>query len=416
MSTLSTTMGKDQVSRASLPERLAKALFVKFLSKIEHGQLVVHDGREVMTFGRKSRLSARITVQDRRFYGKVVLGGSVGAGEAYIDHLWDTSDLVMVVRIIARNVDLLNNFEKRYGWVFQPYHLLMHRRNRNSKKGSRRNISSHYDLGNDLYRSFLDSRMMYSSAIYPDQSSDLEQASAHKLDLICRRLDLQPDDQVIEIGSGWGGFAIHAAANYGCRVTTTTISEAQYQEARARIQAAGLADRINLVKKDYRELTGSYDKLVSIEMIEAVGHHFLPGYFATCGRLLKENGRMLIQAITINDQSYNRYVRSVDFIQRHVFPGGSLVSNRIMLDLIAQHTDMVVRGLHDFGSDYARTIGAWQEEFNHSWESLETRGYDDRFRRLWNFYLAYCRGGFLERTISVVHLVADKPKYGLKEP
>lgn len=415
MSTLSTTMAKDQVTRASLPERLAKALFVKFLKKIEHGQLVVHDGSEVMTFGTKSHLRARITVQDRRFYAKVLLGGSVGAGEAYIDHLWDTSDLVMVVRIIARNIDLLNNFEKRYGWVFQPYHLLMHRRNRNSKKGSRRNISSHYDLGNDLYRSFLDSRMMYSSAIYPDQSSDLEQASVHKLDRICRRLELQPDDHVIEIGSGWGGFAIHAAANYGCRVTTTTISEAQYQEAEARIGAAGLADRITLVKKDYRDLTGSYDKLVSIEMIEAVGHPYLPGYFATCSRLLKEHGRMLIQAITINDQSYNRYVRSVDFIQRHVFPGGSLVSNRIMLNLIARHTNMVVRGLHDFGNDYAKTIGAWQERFNRSWESLESMGYDDRFRRLWNFYLAYCRGGFHERTISVVHLVADKPGHGLKE-
>jgi cyclopropane-fatty-acyl-phospholipid synthase len=415
MSTLSTTMGKDQATRASLPERMAKAIFLKFLKKIEHGQLIIHDGREVMTFGEQSHLSARITVQDRRFYGKVLLGGSVGAGEAYIDRLWDTSDLVMVVRIIARNVDLLNDFEKRYGWVFQPYHLLMHRRNRNSRKGSRRNISSHYDLGNDLYRSFLDSRMMYSSAIYPHPSSDLEQASVHKLDLICRRLDLQPEDHVIEIGSGWGGFAIHAAANYGCRVTTTTISQAQYQEAEARIQAAGLKEKITLVKKDYRELTGSYDKLVSIEMIEAVGHHYLPGYFETCGRLLKETGRMLIQAITINDQSYSRYVRSVDFIQRHVFPGGSLVSNQIMLDLIAKNTNLVVRGLHDFGGDYARTIAAWQEKFNHAWESLEAMGYDDRFRRLWNFYLAYCRGGFMERTISVVHLVADKPEYGLGE-
>jgi cyclopropane-fatty-acyl-phospholipid synthase len=257
--------------------------------------------------------------------------------------------------------------------------------------------------------------MMYSSAIYPHPSSDLEQASVHKLDLICRRLDLQPEDHVIEIGSGWGGFAIHAAANYGCRVTTTTISQAQYQEAEARIQAAGLKEKITLVKKDYRELTGSYDKLVSIEMIEAVGHHYLPGYFETCGRLLKETGRMLIQAITINDQSYSRYVRSVDFIQRHVFPGGSLVSNQIMLDLIAKNTNLVVRGLHDFGGDYARTIAAWQEKFNHAWESLEAMGYDDRFRRLWNFYLAYCRGGFMERTISVVHLVADKPEYGLGE-
>ncbi|MEJ2056271.1 MAG: cyclopropane-fatty-acyl-phospholipid synthase [Desulfofustis sp.] len=416
MSTLTTTIEKERGSGASLSSRLGKTVFVKFLERIEDGQLIVHDGQNVMTFGSKSRLSARITVLDQRFYAKVVLGGSVGAGEAYIDRYWDTSDLVSVIRIIARNVDRLNRFEKRYGWIFQPYHLLMHRRNSNSRTGARRNISSHYDLGNDLYKSFLDSSMMYSSAIYPSQSSDLEQASTFKLERICKRLDLQPGDHLIEIGSGWGGFAIHAAANYGCQVTTTTISEAQHREAKQRIEAAGLGDRIKLLNQDYRDLTGTYDKLVSIEMIEAVGHQYLPAYFAACSRLLKKTGRMLIQAITINDQEYNRYIRSVDFIQRHVFPGGSLVSNRTMLDLIAEKTNMVVRGLHDFGLDYARTLHDWQLRFNRNFDSLEPLGYDERFRRLWNFYLAYCQGGFMERTISVVHLVADKPKHGLQEP
>ncbi len=416
MSTLTTTIEKDRESGASLSNRLAKTLFVKFLERIEHGQLIVHDGRNVMTFGSKSRLSAHITVLDQRFYAKVVLGGSVGAGEAYIDRFWDSGDLVSVIRIIARNIDLLNRFEKRYGWLLQPYHLLMHRQNRNSRDGSRRNIASHYDLGNDLYRSFLDRSMMYSSAIYPSQSSDLDQASTHKLERICSRLNLQPDDHVIEIGSGWGGFAIHAAANYGCRVTTTTISAAQHQEAKQRIDAAGLGDRIRLLNQDYRDLTGVYDKLVSIEMIEAVGHAYLPEYFTACSRLLKKTGRMLLQAITINDQEYKRYIRSVDFIQRHIFPGGSLVANRTMFDLIAEKTDMVVRGLHDFGLDYARTLHDWQERFNRNFDSLEPLGYDERFRRLWNFYLAYCRGGFMERTISVVHLVADKPRYGLQAP
>lgn len=415
MSTLTTTIDKDRESGASLPSRLGKSLFVKFLKTIEHGRLIVHDGAEVMTFGPKSSLCARITVLDQRFYGKVVLGGSVGAGEAYIDRFWDTGDLVTVIRIIARNIDLLNRFEKRYGWLFRPYQMLQHRRNRNSRSGSRRNISSHYDLGNDLYRSFLDRTMMYSSAIYPAPWSSLEEASTHKLDRICKKLDLQPADHVIEIGSGWGGFAIHAAANYDCRVTTTTISEAQFQEAKERIQAAGLGDKITLLKQDYRDLSGEYDKLVSIEMIEAVGHAYLPEYFSTCSRLLKKTGRMLIQAITINDQEYKRYIRGVDFIQRHVFPGGSLVSNRTMIDLISEKTDMVVRGLHDFGLDYARTLHDWQARFNRNFESLEPLGYDDRFRRLWNFYLAYCRGGFMERTISVVHLVANKPNHGLQE-
>ncbi len=415
MSTLTTTLSKERESSASLSGRLAKTIFLKFLRQIEHGQLIVSDGEEVFTFGTKSHLCARITVLDQRFYSKVLWGGSVGAGEAYVDHLWDTNDLVMVVRIIARNVDLLNSFEKRFGWFFQPYQLLMHRRNRNNRSGSKRNISSHYDLGNELYRTFLDSKMMYSSAIYPDQSCDLEQASTHKLELICRKLDLQPTDEVIEIGSGWGGFAIYAAANYGCRVTTTTISEAQYKEAQKRIQEAGLTDRITLLKNDYRDLTGKFDKLVSIEMIEAVGHEYLPGYFAQCGRLLNNNGRMVLQAITINDQSYKRYIKGVDFIQRHVFPGGSLVSNNAMLELIARKTDMVVRNLEDFGGDYARTIGDWMSNFNSSFDSLEVYGYDDRFLRLWNFYLAYCQGGFQEKTISVVHLVADKPNHGLEK-
>ena len=394
-----------------MTERWAKALFLRFMENLKNGQLSVSDGEEVMTFGSDGELSARITVLDQQFYSKLVLGGSIGAGEAYIDRLWDTNDLVAVVRIIARNMGLLNRLEKRFGWLFQPYRLLLHRRNRNNKNGAKRNIISHYDLGNDLYKSFLDSRMMYSAAIYPDESSDLEQAAGHKLDIICRKLALTPEDSVVEIGSGWGGFAIHAAANYGCTVTTTTISEAQFEEAKRRIDKAGVRDKVTLLKKDYRDLDGTYDKLVSIEMIEAVGHEYLPDYFATCSRLLKPAGKMLLQAITISDQVYEQYRKGVDFIQRHVFPGGCLVANRVMFDLIARKTDMVVRGLEDFGLDYARTLNDWRSAFGRSTDSLEHNGYDDRFRRLWNFYLAYCEGGFRERWISVVHLLATKPDF-----
>ncbi len=411
MNTLTTTAGKAQERSGSMTERWAKALFLRFMEHLKNGQLSVSDGEEVMTFGSDGELSARITVLDQQFYSKLVLGGSIGAGEAYIDRLWDTNDLVAVVRIIARNMGLLNRLEKRFGWLFQPYRLLLHRRNRNNKNGAKRNIISHYDLGNDLYKSFLDSRMMYSAAIYPDESSDLEQAAGHKLDIICRKLALTPEDSVVEIGSGWGGFAIHAAANYGCTVTTTTISEAQFEEAKRRIDKAGVRDKVTLLKKDYRDLDGTYDKLVSIEMIEAVGHEYLPDYFATCSRLLKPAGKMLLQAITISDQVYEQYRKGVDFIQRHVFPGGSLVANRVMFDLIARKTDMVVRGLEDFGLDYARTLNDWRSAFGRSTDSLEHNGYDDRFRRLWNFYLAYCEGGFRERWISVVHLLATKPDF-----
>ena len=409
MNTLSTTAEKTVSHSGSITERWAKTLFVRFMDHLTHGQLSVSDGDEMMIFGSDSDLSAHITVLDPRFYSKLILGGSIGAGEAYVERYWDTNDLVAVVRVISRNLELLNKLEKRFGWFFKPYRLLLHRRNRNDKSGSRRNIISHYDLGNDLYQGFLDSRMMYSSAIYPDNDSNLEQAAGHKLDIICRKLDLRPGDSVVEIGSGWGGFAIHAAANYGCRVTTTTISDAQYEEAKKRIEEAGLSDRITLLKKDYRDLDGTFDKLVSIEMIEAVGHEYLPDYFAKCSSLLKSNGKMLLQAITISDQNYDHYLSGVDFIQRHVFPGGCLVANTVMFDLITRNTDMVVRDLDDFGYDYARTLNDWRIAFGRCTDSLELKGYDDRFRRLWNFYLAYCEGGFRERRISVVHLVATKP-------
>jgi len=396
-------------------DRWAKSIFLRILETLTHGQLTISDGEEQFRFGTDPAFRAHVRVRDPRFYRRLLFGGSIGAGESYIDGQWEADDLAMVVRIIARNLPTMKGIEKRFGWALKPYRTLMHRRNRNDRGGAKRNILNHYDIGNDLYASFLDSRMMYSAAVYQDDSSDLEQAAGHKLDLICRKLDLQPDDHVIEIGSGWCGFAIHAAAVYGCRVTTTTISDAQYEEGRKRIEQAGLADRITLLKKDYRDLDGQYDKLVSIEMIEAVGHDFLPDYFARCGRLLKPDGVMLLQAITMNDQGYDDYINGVDFIQRHVFPGGCLVSNRGMFQLIAAKTDMVVRTLDDFGSHYARTLRDWRERFNRAFDSGQLPGYDERFRNLWNFYLAYCEGGFSERKISVVHLVATKPNHGLAE-
>jgi cyclopropane-fatty-acyl-phospholipid synthase len=253
--------------------------------------------------------------------------------------------------------------------------------------------------------------MMYSSAIYAEKSSSLEEASINKLEVICNKLDLKETDRVIEIGTGWGGFAIHAAKNYGCHVTTTTISEAQYREAKERVQAAGLEDKITLLKKDYRDLSGQYDKLVSIEMIEAVGYNYLSEYFRKCGSLLKDNGLMLIQAITIQDQKFNQYARSVDFIQRHIFPGGCLASNRKMLELICDTTNMVVQNLEDYGIHYARTLKEWRKRFNANFSKLQDHGFDERFRRLWEFYLCYCEGGFLEKSISVVQLVAAKPGF-----
>jgi len=308
-------------------------------------------------------------------------------------------------------MELLERMEKGLALPRTPLRLDSHRIRNNSRNGAKRNILAHYDLGNDMYASFLDDAMMYSSAIYPAPESSLEEASTNKLDIICTKLQLCPDDHVIEIGTGWGGFAIHAARHYGCRVTTTTISEAQYTEARERIDSAGLSDRITLLHKDYRDLEGTYDKLVSIEMIEAVGYRYLPVFFSKCNSLLKRNGTMLLQAITIRDQQFNAYMRSVDFIQRYIFPGGCLLSNDTMVEMIASKTDMVVRGLEDFGLHYAKTLQEWRQRFNTSFQTLQSHGFDERFRRLWEFYLCYCEGGFLERSISVVHLVASRPAH-----
>ncbi len=393
----------------TLIDKLAKQMVFRLLGAMRFGQMSIRDGKNRWTFGTDPTLKAHVTVRDARFYRQVLFGGSIGAGEAYIDHLWDVDDLTVLSQIMVLNMDLLDRMERGLGWFLQLFRLVGHAVKKNSRKGSKRNILAHYDLGNEMYRSFLDPTMMYSSAIYPSKSSSLEEASLYKLETICKKLDLQPTDRVIEIGSGWGGFAIYAARNYGCHVTTTTISDAQYKEAKARIAAAGLADRITLLRSDYRDLHGSFDKLVSIEMVEAVGRKYLPTFFKKCGELLAENGTMLLQAITIRDNKYEQYARSVDFIQRHIFPGGHIPSVTRMVNLLTEKTDMVVRRLDDFGLDYARTLHDWRRRFAKAFPSLRDHGYDERFRRLWEFYLCYCEGGFLERSISVVHLVASRP-------
>jgi cyclopropane-fatty-acyl-phospholipid synthase len=393
----------------SITDRWIRALVLKMLGRIRHGQIILQDGRNRLTFGRDRGLRVHLTVRHPGFYRKVLFGGSIGAGEAYVEGLWKVDDLTRLVRIMVLNMDLLDRMERGVARFLRPYHFLRHLLNGNSRRGAKKNIISHYDLGNDMYEAFLDPTMMYSSAIYPAEGSSLERASLHKLDTICRKLDLKPTDRVIEIGSGWGGFAIHAARNYGCHVTTTTISDAQYEEAKERIAEAGLTEKITLLKQDYRDLDGRYDKLVSIEMIEAVGHRYLPEFFRKCGELLKADGMMLLQAITIRDQKYRQYVYSVDFIQRHIFPGGCLPSNERMLGLVSGTTDMVVRHLEDFGFDYARTLRDWRIRFEKAFPALREKGYDETFRRLWEFYLCYCEGGFLERAISVVHLVATRP-------
>lgn len=398
----------SQQDGKSIATNWSRTILIRLLRRLASGQIILNEGENVWSFGNGDP-TVNITVNDQAAYRKVLFGGSIGAGEAYVDKLWDVDDLQALIQIMVLNIPLLDRMEKGFAWLKRPFDLAVHLFNTNSKHGSKRNILAHYDLGNEMYKSFLDSEMMYSAAIYPRPDSTLDEAQQHKLELICRKLDLQPNDSVIEIGSGWGGFAIYAASHFGCRVTTTTISDAQYEEATARVIEAGLSGRITVLQTDYRELSGQYDKLVSIEMVEAVGHSFLPVFFKKCCELLKRDGKMLLQAITIIDQKYKQYATSVDFIQRYIFPGGCLLSNNRMLQLLAEKTDMVVRHIDDFGLDYARTIQDWRERFHNAFPYLEKQGYDETFKRLWDFYFCYCLGGFLERYISVVHVVATRP-------
>ncbi|CAM3619652.1 SAM-dependent methyltransferase [Pseudoalteromonas maricaloris] len=393
-------------------DRLYKKLVFGALNTLETGKVVLVEGDQKYCFGEsETSLSVDIQVHSVQMYKLFALGGSVGAGESYILGHWSCSDLTKLIEIFVLNQDQLDAFENKFAFFSGIANKIKHLKNKNSKQGSKRNIVAHYDLGNDLYESFLSEEMLYSSAVYPSKDVSLEEAQQHKLAAICERLDLQPTDKVVEIGTGWGAFAVYAAKHYGCHITTTTISEEQHAYVKALIEKEGLQQHITLLKQDYRELDGQYDKLVSIEMIEAVGHAYLSGFFTKCNDLLKPTGAMLIQAITIACQRYQHYLKQSDFIQQYIFPGGCLPSVSEMSKQIVNSTDMVVHELHDIGLHYARTLYDWRVRFEKAWPSLDSKRFDERFYRLWQFYLCYCEGAFKQRATSAVHLVARKPRY-----
>lgn len=392
----------------------AKSLLIKQLSQLSEGELILHDG-EILRFGRPHRdfpQPIHLHVEDEGFYGDTVFGGSIGAAEAYMAGYWHSAQLVDLVRLLARNRNVLESMDGgRFSWITQNLRRLIHAFHRNTQQGSRRNISAHYDLGNEFFQLFLDETMMYSCAYFEHPQASLYQASIAKLDQICLWLQLKPEDHVIEIGSGWGGFAIHAASHYGCKVTTTTISQQQYDLARERIQAAGLQDRITLLFEDYRNLSGQYDKLVSIEMVEAVGHQFYDTYFAQCAHLLKADGLALIQAITIADQQFVQARDEVDFIKRHIFPGSCIPSITALIDAATRSSDLNLIRLQDIGPHYAITLRRWREAFMAKLDAVRQQGYSEAFIKMWEFYLAYCEGGYLERAIGDAWMLFAKPRY-----
>ncbi|RUO35052.1 SAM-dependent methyltransferase [Aliidiomarina soli] len=392
-------------------EKWSREIALRAFARLKYGHLILTEqGHVVGEFGNKQDpLHARIDVQSARMYRRFLLNGDIGAGESYIDGDWQTPDLVAVIRIFARNLDAMDEIASRFGWLTWPLQKLAFMSRRNSKRKAKENILSHYDLGNELYSRFLDPQMQYSSAVYPDQDTSLAEAQSYKLKRLCDMLDLQPGDHLLEIGTGWGGLAVYAAKHYGCKVTSTTISDAQLAYAQTRVSAEGLDQQVTLLNQDYRDLEGTFDKLVSVEMIEAVGQQYLAGFFRKCSQLLKPSGRMVLQAITIADQRAERYNRDVDFIQQHVFPGGYLPSVELIGRLTRKKTDMVIRQLDDIGLDYAQTLSDWRQAFNQHANELSELGYDERFTRFWNYYLCYCEGGFSERRVSAVQLLATKP-------
>ncbi len=393
-------------------DRIARRVVLALLKKLVHGRLTLVENGLQQHFGAKSdrfSLQAVITAHHPQLYTRLLFGGSIGAAEAYMEGFWSADDLTMVVRILAVNQKAFEEMEKGLARLTAPFYKFYHYVRKNTKAGSRRNILAHYDLGNDFYELFLDETMTYSCGIFEKRHSSLREASEAKYDRICRKLQLAAGERVVEIGTGWGGFAVHATRNYGVQVTTTTISDQQHQFARNRIKAAGLQDRITLLKKDYRDLSGKFDKLVSIEMIEAVGHQYLATFFRTCSRLLKDDGMMALQAIIIGDQIFDRHKRSVDFIKRYIFPGSCIPSITAISNAVAGATDLRLVDLEDLTAHYAITLREWRRRFFENIEKVRSLGFSDTFIRMWEYYLCYCEGGFAERYIGDVQMLFVKP-------
>ena len=399
---------------ARIGEKIARQALFKVLGSIKVGSLTLHEGQDTRHFGRQGvsgEPQAEVHIHNPAVYGQLLTGGSIAGGEAYIQCHWSSPAPTEVTRLFSANLATMDSLDAKQSWAMRVALNIAHRLNRNTAEGSRENIAAHYDLGNEFFALFLDPTMMYSSAIFESGDMSLEDASMAKLDELCQQLELKPDDHLLEIGTGWGGMAIHAAKNYGCRVTTTTISREQYDRACQMVAQEGLEDRVTLLCEDYRNLSGEYDKLVSIEMIEAVGHEFYKNYFECCTNLLKDDGKMVIQAITVADQRYKLARDSVDYIKRYIFPGGCLPSVAVIANHIANDTDLQIVHLRDITEDYAITLSHWRNRFMSRLDEVRSMGFDEEFIRMWEYYLHYSEGGFRERIISTVQLAFAKPGY-----
>lgn len=410
----------NTVSRWALPKfadtstSVAKRFVHNILSRLQGVRLILEEAGEQIVFGEdeeNAAIVARVCIHNTQVYKAILSNGSMGVAESYMRGEWTSANLTHVIRAFVINLRLLQNINSKSSFFAKQANNLFGFIRKNTLSQAKRNIVAHYDLSNEFFSLFLDKSMMYSAAIYPSQESDLACAAEYKLAHICERLQLTDKDHLVEIGSGWGGMAIYAAKHYGCKVTTTTISDAQYDLAKQRIESEGLSDKITLLNKDYRLLEGQYDKLVSIEMIEAVGHQFYSEYFEKCCSLLKPEGLMLIQAITIADQRYQESIKSMDFIRRYIFPGGCLPSVSVIADHVRDDTDLMIVGQEDITEHYARTLHDWRDAFFKQQDAVKKMGFDDTFVRMWDYYLCYCEGGFAERAIATSQFLMAKPAF-----
>ncbi|HVV36248.1 MAG TPA: cyclopropane-fatty-acyl-phospholipid synthase family protein [Acidimicrobiales bacterium] len=395
-----------------MPAQTARRAALTVLRRIRVGQLTIHDhtGEVIVCGPGGDGPRAEVFVRDERAW-RLVLRGSRGIVDGYVDGWWDTPDLTAVFRVAARNIGRADRLVAKLSPIRTPWLRLRSGFVRNTPSRSRKDISAHYDLGNDMFALWLDPRLMYSCAFFAERDTPLAEAAEAKLEATCRKLDLRADDHLLEIGTGWGGFAVYAATTRGCRVTTTTISREQYDEAVARVKAAGVDHLVEVRLDDYRELTGTYDKLVSIEMIEAVGYRDFDTFFARCSALLKPDGLMVLQAITIDDRSFEISKDARSFIRTYIFPNGCLPSVEVMAHHVKHDTDMRTLRLDDYADHYAETLRRWRNNFEAATDALDALGYDERFRRLWRAYLCYCEAGFDERHVGLVQLVLAKPLY-----
>lgn len=394
-------------------DKLARRMVVRAAARLRHGRLTLSDATETLQFAGEAAgedaLAVVVQVHDPAFYRAILTGGVLGAGEAYMAGHWSTSDLAGLMRLLLQNLSVYEGLESGLARFLGPARRLENFLRRNTLSGSRRNIHAHYDLGNEFFKLFLDETMAYSSAIFERQDATLAEASVAKMDRLCQRLQLRPEDHLVEIGTGWGGLALHAARHYGCRVTTTTISQEQHRLARQRVADAGLSDRVTVLLRDYRLLEGRYDKLVSVEMIEAVGHQYFDTFFAKCAALLKPDGMMALQAITITDQYFPAYLRGTDFIRKYIFPGGCLTSLLALAQSAGKVSPLRLVHQEDFGLHYAETLRRWRAAFLEQLDAVRAQGYSDAFLRMWEFYLCLCEAGFEEREIGVSQLVYCMP-------